>query len=237
DLEKVLADAKAVGVQRFVCIGAGDDAKSATDSIRIAEQYPEVWASIGVHPCDVDSATLAEVEELASHERVVAIGETGLDFFRSTENKDVQEQVFCESIALAKNLHKPLIIHCRAALDECLSLLIKHKASEIGGVFHCYAESAETARRLADLNFKVSLTGILTFSGAAELREAVAEIPLEQIMLETDCPYMAPTPFRGKPSEPAHVRVIAEKLAEVKGISLEVVAKRTEQTAEKFFGF
>ena len=206
-------------------------------TVDLTEEHPEIYASIGIHPCDAHQSTVSDVEALVARNKVVAVGETGFDFFHQAEHKSVQEKRFRDQISLAKNFHKPLIIHCRDALKETIALLKECRAHEVGGVFHCYAETAETAKLLADLDFRVSLTGILTFKNATKLREEVAQIPIEQIMLETDCPYMAPEPHRGKPSEPAHVRQIAEKLAEIKELDLSEVTMATEATAEAFFKF
>ncbi len=235
-LDQVMADAADAGVTRMVCVGAAEGIRSAHAAIELAETHDHVWASVGVHPHDAtDFTQISDIEQLAAHPRVVAIGETGLDFFRDWAPFENQRKLFDASIAWAKNCQKPLIIHCRDAHEETLSTLKRLKAEKVGGVFHCYAEDEEFAKQLADINFLVSLTGIITFKNATKLRDAVAKIPLEQIMLETDCPYMAPEPFRGKPSEPAHVRQIAEKVAEVKNLSLEEVAEVTNNTVNRFF--
>ncbi|MCL4148159.1 UNVERIFIED_CONTAM: hypothetical protein GTU68_014759 [Idotea baltica] len=234
--DNVLSDAATAGVSHMICIGAADGFDSATRAIKFAEGNANIFASVGLHPHD--AAEGREVEqflEQAQHEKVVAVGECGLDFFRDWSPVVEQERVFIESIALAKQVKKPLIIHCRDAHPEAIEILEKHKASEVGGVFHCYAQSAEFAAKLADMGFLISLTGILTFNAAKEMQAEVAKIPLEQIMLETDCPYMAPTPYRGKPSEPAHVLEIAKKLADIKEVSLKEVAKITTANAKRLF--
>ena len=235
-LEQILADAQAAGVTRMVCIGAADGIDSARAAVALAEQYDNVWASVGVHPHDAGNFTeVTELEQYLAHDRVVAIGETGLDFFKEWAPFPEQRMLFRNSIAMAKNCGKPLIIHCRDAHAETLATLEECGAAAVGGVFHCYAEDEEFAKKLRDINFLVSLTGILTFKNAAKLRAAVRNIPLEQIMLETDCPYMAPEPHRGKPAEPSHVRIIAETLAAVHETSVEHVARVTTATAERFF--
>jgi len=235
-VEEILERAAAAGVKRCVCIGASEEKKSASDAIGLAERFENVWASVGVHPHDAKSFTeLSGLEELAVHPKVVAIGETGLDFFRDWAPKDNQYKLFENTIAFAKNIGKPLIIHCRDAAEETFRLLKESGASQIGGVFHCYSETAEFAKRLEEINFIVSFPGSLTFKSAHALRETAKAIPLERIMLETDAPFMAPEPFRGKPSEPAHVLQVAMKLAELKELSVQEVARRTSRTAEKFF--
>jgi len=235
--ETVLERAAAAGVTKVVCIGAGGGKKSAADAVSLAERLANVWATVGVHPHDAkDHSELDDLTTLAAHPKVVAVGETGLDYFRDWAPKENQIRLFTNTIAFAKNLRKPLIIHCRDAAEETFDALKKCGAADVGGVFHCYAQDAEFAKRLEEINFIVSFPGSLTFKNASALRETAKSIPLERIMLETDAPYMAPEPFRGKPSEPAHVRQIALKLAEVKGLPLEAVAAITTATARRFFG-
>lgn len=237
ELPEILARAKECSVKRMLSVGASDGIQSARDSIKLAEDYPEIFTSIGVHPHDAGShQTLSEIEELASHKKTVAIGETGLDYFRDWAPIEDQKKLFENSIALALNLKKPLIIHCREATVDTLEILNRTKAREVGGVFHCFAEDSEFAKKLEDLNFIVSFPGVLTFKKATDRRAAALDIPLDRIMLETDMPYMAPEPFRGKKSEPMHVYQIAKTLAEVKGISLEEVAQATTENAERIFG-
>lgn len=236
-LEQIIADALTHRVTRMLCVGATDGIHSAKVAVDLAERIPEVWASIGIHPHDAGTHRSIEgLEEHLSHPRVVAVGETGLDFYRDWAPQDAQRELFINTIGLAKKHKKPLIIHCRDAQDETLEILKKHKAEEVGGVFHCYPSDAVFAAKLREINFLVSFTGILTFKKATALKEAARQIPLEQIMLETDCPYMAPEPFRGQPSEPMHVARIAEVLAEIKGIPVEEVAKATTENAQRLFG-
>ncbi len=236
-LPAIFERAKECSVKRFVCIGASDGIISAHDAVELSKQYPEVFCSVGVHPHDAGQhQDLKEIERLFEEEKVVAVGETGLDFFRDWAPVEDQRKLFRYSIELAKDIGKPLIIHCREAADETIATLKELSADKIGGVFHCYAEDGEFAKKIADLNFLVSFTGNITFKKALDRRKAVAEIPLEQIMLETDMPYMAPEPFRGKPSEPMHVYKVAQMIAEVKEVSLQEVAEKTSKTAVSFFG-
>ena len=235
-LEQVLLDAYERRVAHMICIGAADGLDSADRAIALATTHDNIFASVGIHPHDANSEiSISSLETQAQHQRVVAIGETGLDFFRDWSPFAEQERVFIESIALARRVNKPLIIHCRDAHQRCIELLKEHQANEVGGVFHCYAETAQMAAELAEMGFLISLTGILTFKAAESVRQAASEIPLSQIMLETDCPYMAPVPYRGKPSEPAHVYEIAMQLAEIKNTSLEEVAKVTSNNAKRLF--
>lgn len=236
-VEELVAHAHRCQVTRIISIGAGSGAESAFSSVALADRFESVYASVGIHPHDAkDHTTLDAVAPLLHHPKVVAVGETGLDFFRDWAPVDRQHALFEHSIEVAKQLKKPLIIHCRDAERETIETLTRLDARSVGGVFHCYAGDAALAKRLVDLNFIVSITGTLTFKRADALRETARAIPLERIMLETDAPYMAPEPFRGQPSEPAHVLQIALKLAEVKGISIEEVARVTSANAERLFG-
>ncbi len=235
-LAEVLANAALSGVRRSICIGASNLTESAHQAVTIAEQFPTVWATVGIHPHDAGKGcSFAELEPLASHPKVRAIGETGLDFFRDWSPYEAQREIFRDQIALALNVRKPLVIHCREALEETLSILKQCNAREVGGVYHCYSGDEEYAKALQEINFIVSFPGSLTFKKSEELRRRAKLIPLEQIMLETDAPYMAPEPFRGGPSEPKHVYQIALKLAEVKGLPLSEVAKTTTANAERIF--
>ena len=236
-LSQILSNAARVGVKRFICIGAGDGITSAAQAVALADGFPDVWASIGVHPHDAEKErSLEPLEKLAEHPKVVGVGETGLDYFRDWSPFDLQLTLFRNTIAFARNHRKPLIIHCRSAAEDTLKIIREEGAREVGGVFHCYSEDGEFAKQLADENFLVSFTGNITFKKATTLREAAKNIPLSQIMLETDMPYMAPEPFRGKESEPMHVYQVALKVAEVKGVSLDEVAAKTTQNAERLFG-
>lgn len=205
--------------------------------MKLAETFKNVWATIGIHPHDAgDFRELGPIAELAGHPRVVAIGETGLDYYRDWSPFEDQRKLFRHTVSFALEVGKPLVIHSREAGDDCIGILRELGAEKVGGVFHCYAEDEHFAARLAEINFLVSFTGNLTFKKAQKMRDIARAIPLDQIMLETDMPFMAPEPFRGKPSEPAHVRRIAEVLAEAKQESLEKVAAVTTANAEQLFG-
>lgn len=235
-LPGVFHNAEQCGVKRMLCVGAGDGTTSAEKAVRLAEQFPFVVASVGIHPHDaLAEERLSVIEGLLSHPKVVAIGETGLDFFRDWAPKEKQLSLFQNTIELAKKFNKPIIIHCRDAVSEVIKMLRSCHAETVGGVFHCYSETAEIAKQLLELNFLVSFTGNITFKKSQALREAARDIPLDQIMLETDSPYMAPEPFRGKPSEPMHVYQVALRLAEIKGVSIEEVARVTTNNAVKLF--
>ena len=236
DRAAVIERARAAGVTRMLTIGTGNGLDGAGRAIALAEQYPFVWASAGVHPHnaadDIDSILF---EKLASHPKVVAIGETGLDFYRDWAPVDKQYERFEMQIDLAKQVKKPLIIHSRQAGEQSFKILHERNARDVGGVFHCFAENADFAARLWDMGFYVSFPGLLTFKKAQEVRDICAAIPLEQILIETDAPFLAPEPHRGKRCEPAFVVQTAKRLAEIKGLSLEEVAAITTANTLKLF--
>lgn len=233
----VIERARACQVNRMICIGASKGTASVFRAIELAEAHPQIFASLGIHPHDAGSfSDLKEVEHLAANPRVVAIGETGLDFFRDWSPFDKQYELFNASLDLAAATKKPVVIHCRAAEDETIKILKNRATDNICGVFHCFSGNLDYARRILDLGFLISITGTITFKNARELRATVKELPLDRIMLETDAPYMAPEPFRGGKSEPMHVYQVALKIAELRGLSLEEVATQTTTNAEKLFG-
>ena len=207
----------------------------------MAVAHDNFWCSAGVHPDEEDSRepSVDVLVELASRPKVVAIGETGLDYFRlagrSLEQMEWQRERFRVHIRAARAAARPLVIHTRQASDDTLRLLREEGGEQAGGVFHCFTETAEVARAALDLGFHISFSGILTFKNAADLREVAAFVPLDRCLIETDSPYLAPVPFRGKVNEPAHVRWVAEKVAEVKGISVEEVARATSENFERLF--
>ena len=236
DRDEVIARAHAAGVTRIVTIGAGFGAISTKNAIALAEKCPFIWASAGVHPHDAQlPASEIDLEKLASHPRVVAIGETGLDFFKNLSPVEDQERWFRTQIELAHKLKKPLIIHSRAAGPQCLDILTEMKAEAVGGVFHCFAEDAEFAKKLLAINFLVSFPGTLTFKKAENVREVARKVPLSQIMVETDAPYMAPEPYRGKRCESAFVVETTKMLAQIQGVSFEECARITTENAKRLF--
>lgn len=228
----VIDAARENGVSHMLC--ACVSLASFGDVLGYARQYAAVSASVGVHPNEpVDiEPTAGELAALAADQAVVAVGETGLDYYRSTGDLDWQRERFRRHIAAALTARKPLIVHSREARGDTLEVLRQERAQEVGGVMHCFVEDWETARRAMDLNFYISFSGIVTFRNAGELKQVAARVPLDRMLVETDSPYLAPVPRRGKPNRPAYVRYVAEHIAELRGDKLETIA---EATTRNFF--
>jgi len=236
DREAVIARARQSGVNRMVTVGSGNSYEYAEKALRLAGEFDCVWAAVGIHPHGSRlTPDRPRLSALAAHPRCVAIGETGLDFYRDWAPRELQEEWFRLHIDLALDLNKPLIIHSRQAGHECLSILREKNAARVGGVFHCYSEDHTFACRLRDINFMVSFPGSVTFKKARELRETVRAVPLEQLMLETDAPFLSPEPHRGKRCESSFMVFTAEAVARVKDLILEEVAQRTTENALRFF--
>jgi len=204
----------------------------------LAERYDHLYASVGVHPDHAEGAPLAEADllERAAHPKVIAIGETGLDYFRVSGDLTWQQQRFRTHIRAALACKKPLIIHTRDAAQDTLRLMREENAQEIGGVMHCFTESWEVAREAMDLGFYISLSGIVTFKNAVPLKEVARQVPLDRLLIETDSPYLAPVPHRGKTNEPAFVKHVAEEVARIKGLSIDEVAQATTANFFRLFG-
>jgi TatD DNase family protein len=203
----------------------------------LAERYPHIYASVGVHP-DYPDVPLVEEEELvrlADHPKIIAIGETGLDYYRIKGDCEWQRDRFRTHVRAARRCGKPLIIHTRSAADDTLRIMREEKAGEAGGVMHCFTESWDVAKGAMDLGFYISFSGIVTFKNAMALREVARQVPLERMLIETDSPYLAPVPFRGKTNEPGLVRYVAEEIARLRGIPMERVAEATTDNFFKLF--
>ncbi|GLQ31691.1 TatD family hydrolase [Litoribrevibacter albus] len=220
-LDSVLSAARDRGIGRFLCVGI--DMTNANQVIELAESYDDVYASVGVHPLALEHSAPKhdELLALADHPKVVAIGEMGLDFFYDKEQHAEQERRFVTQLEVAKKCQKPVIIHTRDARQRTLEILKEHCDLEVGGILHCFTESLEMAEAAIDMNFHISISGIVTFRNASELRDVVRALPLERLLVETDSPYLAPVPHRGKSNEPAFVRDVAEFVADLKGVSYE----------------
>ncbi|MEK4197821.1 TatD family hydrolase [Cytobacillus sp. FSL K6-0265] len=236
DLEEVIMRAREAGVEKMVVVGF--DRPTIERAMELIEQYDFLYASIGWHPVDAIDMTeedLIWIEELSKHPKVVAIGEMGLDYHWDKSPKDVQKDVFRQQIQLAKKVKLPIIIHNREATADIVEILKEENAAEVGGIMHCFSGSPETAKECIDMNFYISLGGPVTFKNARKPKEVAAEIPLEKLLIETDCPYLAPHPFRGKRNEPSYVKLVCEQIAEIKNIPVEEVAAITTENAKKLF--
>jgi len=236
DRDQIIKRAYESGVSTIINIGATDGFEGASRSLALSKAYPFIYATIGLHPHDADRPLEIErLRELAADPKVVAIGETGLDFYRDWSPREAQYSWFEGQIELAIELGKPLIIHSRAAAEECFALLKEKGADQVGGVFHCFDQDAAFAERLFEINFLVSVTGVVTFPKATNIHQMVRDVPLERMMVETDAPYLAPVPYRGKRCESAYVVETAKAIAKIKEISFEEVAKVTTETARRFY--
>jgi TatD DNase family protein len=232
ELQGALDNAREHGVGHMLCVCI--DLEHFADVLTPAQQHSNIFASVGVHPNeregqDPDTATLVR---LANDPRVVAIGETGLDYYRNEGDLEWQRERFRTHIAAAKQTGKPLIIHMREATADTLRLLREESAGDVGGVMHCFAEDWDAAKAALDLDFYISFSGIVTFNSAKALKEVAKQVPLPRMLVETDSPYLAPTPYRGKSNQPAYVKYVAEHIAGLRNTSLETIA---EATTENFF--
>ncbi|MGD6845728.1 TatD family hydrolase [Bacillus infantis] len=237
DLEEVIGRAQAEGVSHMVVVGF--DRPTITRAMELAEAYDFIFTCVGWHPVDAIDMTdedLAWIEELAAHPKVVAIGEMGLDYHWDKSPKDVQKDVFRKQIRLAKKVKLPIVIHNRDATADVVEILREEGAGEVGGIMHCYSGSVEVAKECLDMNFYISLGGPVTFKNAKKPKEVAEAVPLEKLLIETDCPYLAPHPYRGKRNEPAYVKLVAEQIAELKGLAFEEVAEATTENAKRLFG-
>lgn len=237
--EAVIQRAHAQGVSAFVTIGVGRDLGPARRAVELAEARPDVWATVGVHPHDagaLDDAAFAELEALARRPRVVAVGEIGLDYHYMRSEREVQQAVFRRFIALARALRKPIVVHTREAAADTLAILDEEGAREVGGIIHCFSEDRPFAERALGLGFDLSFSGIVTFKTALAIKDVAAWAPGDRILVETDSPYLAPVPFRGKKCEPQHVVYTAKHVAELRGEDFGELAARTTANARRRLG-
>lgn len=235
NFDRLLEIIEADGVTRMICIGV--TLESFDDMYRRVEGREQVYCTAGVHP-DYEDTSEPDVERLcrlAARERVVAIGETGLDYFHQPAAPEWQRRRFVTHIEAARECGLPLVVHTRDAREDTLELLRRHRADEVGGVLHCFTEDWEMARAAIELDFYISISGIVTFHQAHNVREMAQKIPLERLLIETDSPWLSPAPFRGKPNHPGRVRLVAEKLAEIREESLETIASATFANANRLF--
>ncbi len=237
DREEVIQRALDEGVSHIVVVGF--DRETIKGALDLAEGYDFIYAAIGWHPVDAIDMTeedLKWIEELASHPKVVALGEMGLDYHWDKSPKDIQMEVFRKQIRLSKKVNLPIVIHNREATEDVVRILEEENAGEVGGIMHCYSGSLEIAKKCMDMNFYISFGGPVTFKNAKKPKEVAVEIPMDRILIETDCPFLSPHPLRGKRNESSYVKYIAEQIAELKGMSVEEIAQKTSDNAFRLFG-
>ncbi|NDI37079.1 TatD family hydrolase [Chengkuizengella sediminis] len=236
DREQVIERARQNGVS--IMINVGFNRETIPETIELAEKYDFIYAVVGWHPTDAIHMTpedLQWIESLCSHKKVVAVGEIGLDYYWDTSPKDIQQKVFREQIRLARKVNKPIVIHNRDAHQDVVDILAEENAAEVGGVMHCYSGSWEIAKKCLDMNFYISFGGPITFKNAKQPKEVLKNVPLDRLLVETDCPYLTPHPYRGKRNETAYVKYVAEAAAELKELSFDEIARITTNNAKKCF--
>jgi TatD DNase family protein len=245
DREKVIARAREAGVQAIVAIGNGGGPAQVDCGIRLAEKYDFIYATLGIHPHEArlaDEAAYLNMERLARHPKVIAWGEIGLDYYYDHSPRDVQKEVFTRQMELAAAAKLPIVIHCRPseasedAWDDCLGLMREHwVAKGLGGILHCFTGTWAQAKLALDMGFMISFAGNVTFPKAQQIRDAALEVPLDRMLIETDSPYLAPVPHRGKRNEPAFVTETARKLGELRGLTAKEVGQHTTRNFYNFF--
>lgn len=240
DRDAMLERARQSGVNTLLAIGTGPGPEKLDAALPYAEQYGWIFTSIGIHPHEAKEATAQHFDELtrlAGHPKVIAWGEIGLDYFYDHSPRDVQAAVFRKQMELACAAKLPIIIHCRDAWDDCLNMLEQHwKPTGLGGILHCFTSTLEHAKRGLELGFLISFAGNSTYPKAQNIRDVAKELPLENILIETDAPFLAPQPYRGKRNEPAYVAEVAKALANVRNLPPEEIAATTASNFRRFFG-
>lgn len=234
-LDAMMAAAIEAGLTHTLNVSV--ELETVPDVIAIADKYPQVFASVGLHPSDVEGRvpTAKTLIELADHQKVIAIGETGLDYHYNDTGLEAMQESFRLHIDVAKQTNKPLIIHTRAAEADTLKIMAEESACDIGGVMHCFTERWEMAEVAMDMGFYISFSGIVTFKNAANVQSVAEKVPLERMLIETDAPYLTPVPYRGKPNAPHYVHYVAEKIAELKGVSYQTVIDATTENFWRCF--
>lgn len=236
DVEEVIERAKTAGVEWMNVIGF--DRPTIKRAIELAENYEFIYATVGWHPVDAIDMTeedLSWIEELASHPKVVALGEMGLDYHWDKSPADIQKEVFRKQIRLAQKVNLPIVIHDREAHEDVVAVLQEEEVEKTGGIMHCFGGDAEMAAKCLEMNFYISFGGPVTFKNAKLPKEVAAGIPMDRILIETDCPFLAPHPYRGKRNEPSYVTLIADKIAEIKGMDPEAFYAQTTDNARRLF--
>ena len=245
DRQQVIDRAREAGIEAIVTIGTGEGPGTLDCAVMLAEKHESLYATIGIHPHEARMAAekdFAQLEELSRHPKVIAWGEIGLDYFYDHSPRDVQKQVFLRQMEQARAARLPIVIHCRPsnesedAWDDCLALIEQHWASSgLGGVLHCFTGAWTHAQRALDVGFMISFAGNITFPKAQPIRDAARQVPLDRMLIETDSPYLAPVPNRGKRNEPAFVKEVARQIGELRGISTEDAGRRTTENFYRFF--
>lgn len=236
DLPRVIERAKEAGVTTIMAVGT--DPKSCRRALEITKAYPDIFAIVGVHPhsvAEVGEGDLSDLKDLARHEKVKAWGEIGLDFYRNLSPPALQRERFRQQITIGKDMKLPLVIHSRSATQETITILKEEKAWEVGGIIHCFSGDEKAAAHYLEMGFAVSIPGVITFNKAQGLREVVQKLPPEWIVVETDAPFLAPVPHRGKRNEPAYVRFTAEAIAAIRRQDISEVAAITTNNARRIF--
>lgn len=234
DRYEIINKARESGVSYI--LNASSDLVSAKNSISLAEDFEFIYAAVGIHPhCagEMEDSTLDIIRDLAGHKKVVAIGEIGLDYYYDTAPRDIQKYWFARQLDLARELELPVIVHDRDAHEDILDIIKSQNSREVGGVFHCFSGSVEMAKEVLDNNFYISVGGVVTFKNAKKIIDVVKYTPMDRLLIETDCPYLTPEPFRGKRNDSGYVRLVAEKIASIKGLSFESVASITLNNARQ----
>ncbi len=237
DLEEVIQRAAQYGINQIITVGT--DLNSSRKAVSLAERHPSLYAAVGIHPHDArkcTSETLGQIKGLAAHPKVVALGEMGLDFYRNFSSPEEQVRAFRQQIRLARELDKPIIVHNRNAHALVLRILREELAEDVGGVIHCYNGDLATAQACVEMGFYISIPGTITFKNATRLRNVVRSLPIDRLLLETDAPFLAPVPFRGKRNEPAHLRFVADRVAKIRKIPLDELSRATSANTRNLFG-
>lgn len=245
DREQVIARAREAEIETIVAIGNGDGPGTLDCGIKLAEQYDFMYATVGIHPHEArlaNDAAFDEMSQIAKHPKIIAWGEIGLDYFYDHSPRDVQQHVFIRQMELASAAKLPIVIHCRPsnnsddAWEDCLNLIKEQwSSSGLRGILHCFTGTWDHARRAVDMGFMLSFAGNITFPKAQQIRDAALQVPLDRILIETDSPYLAPVPHRGKRNEPAFVKEVARQLGELRGLSTEKIGAETSENFRRFF--
>jgi TatD DNase family protein len=235
DIDGLLAKMRENQVSHCLCISV--NLENFPRVLAMAEAHENVFATVGVHPDyeDIEEPDVAKLVQLADHPKIIGIGETGLDYYRLTGDLEWQRERFRTHIRAAIKTRKPLIIHTRSAAEDTLKIMREENAADIGGVMHCFTETLDVAEQAMAMNFYISISGIVTFKNAVQIKEVAQKVPLDRLLIETDSPYLAPVPFRGKLNQPGYVKHVAEEIAKLRGVSVEEIAQQTTKNFNKLF--